>query len=609
MLGMKVRVLPGKTIRIRTEACGTFNADFDGDELNIHVPQGEEAYAEIMGPSSFEEMCRSTQNGKSLIKICQDGISGGYRMTKGWVFLDKSSFFNLCMCLPHRDIFTRMEEIKEVYRWKGLAQNDVQASKLLYSGYGIFSMLLPNNLDYENQNKSLLIKKKKEDGTIVEEFEPVVIIRGVMISGQLNKDVLGQSFNSLLALLPSMYSNKICLDFCSDYGYIVDAFLLEKGFSIGLGDCLPPKDKIGSRKEQIDSAVIKSYLEAQLALQKEKNLEWKEMRILSSLNKAHDIGSVIAKKCLDQNNGLADAVLSGAKGNLTNITQIFAIVGQQNIEGRRVPKVFKGNLSELSKEAITRNRSLPHFLPDEVIVQKLSELDQQEGKEPEMMKLLEYLFLGGGFVSHSYIEGLSPAEFFYHAMSGRTAVAEHAVKVSASGYGERKMVKTMEDLKVSYTGTITNSRGTIVSFGYGGDGIDGGHLMGTKQGLSFINIGWWVNRLNTNLEYAKWTTNGEGKELKETRTKQADENQARLKIQKEKEKGEKEKKEKQKVEEENQRMENYNPPSPTYNAERSPSPVYQSTQEFVRESSETISNNQLTSSLSPPSKLEDSFTL
>lgn len=514
MLGHKARLLPWKTIRLNVSSASPYNADFDGDEFNLHTAQTYESRAELKTTSSFEENCITPQNGKTIIGICQDNITGGFLLTDGWIYFTRDTFFNLCMCSPRWDfayIFIRMNEIKEVFRWKNLAKSDEEAEKLLFSGYGIFSMLLPNDLEYTNYNKGRFVKisinskitgNKNDDYKIISKEEPVVITRGVMLSGSLNKDVLGKSFNSLISLIARLYSKRKVIEFVSDYGFIIDYFLLMRGFSVGIGDCLPPDNKANSVKEEVKMAITKSFLEAHVAMEKESNEEWLEGRIINALNKAHDIGSKVAKECLGSDNSFAIMVGSGAKGNPVNITQIIALLGQQNVEGKRVQEVLNG-------------RTLYHYPRTSLINNASNIVLTRIEDQTTLMNELNSVFESRGMIIHSYIQGLKPAEMFFHAMSGRIGVAEHAVRVSASGYGERKMVKMLEDLMISYNGTVVNSRGTVVSFSYGNDNIDGSYYTGTKQGMSFINMEWVVNRLNADVEYRKWLLEQEGKLIRE----------------------------------------------------------------------------------------------
>lgn len=153
------------------------------------------------------------------------------------------------------------------------------------------------------------------------------------------------------------------------------------------------------------------------------------------MNRARDDAGSSAQKSLSESNNLKAMVTAGSKGSFINISQMTACVGQQNVEGKRIPYGFIG-------------RTLPHFTKDDY--------------GPEIR----------GFVENSYLRGLTPQEFFFHAMGGREGLIDTAVKTSETGYIQRRLVKAMEDIMVKYDGTVRNSLGDVIQFLYGEDGMD-----------------------------------------------------------------------------------------------------------------------------------------
>ena len=77
-----------------------------------------------------------------------------------------------------------------------------------------------------------------------------------------------------------------------------------------------------------------------------------------------------------------------------------------------------------------------------------------------------------GFVESSYKDGLNPTEFFFHAIGGREGLVDTAIRTSQSGYLQRRLVNALQDLEVKYDGTVKETRGMIVQFQYGEDGVD-----------------------------------------------------------------------------------------------------------------------------------------
>jgi DNA-directed RNA polymerase II subunit RPB1 len=161
-----------------------------------------------------------------------------------------------------------------------------------------------------------------------------------------------------------------------------------------------------------------------------------EKKVNETLNSATDSAGKLVQGSLSHRNHIKNMVIAGSKGSYINISQIIACVGQQNVEGKRIPFCFN-------------KRTLPHFTKDDF------------GPESR------------GFVENSYLSGLTPQEFFFHAMGGREGIIDTAVKTSETGYIQRRLVKALEDVMIKYDGTVRNSLGHIIQFIYGEDGMSG----------------------------------------------------------------------------------------------------------------------------------------
>ena len=168
-----------------------------------------------------------------------------------------------------------------------------------------------------------------------------------------------------------------------------------------------------------------------------------EYKANEQLNKAGQKAGLLVQKALLPRNHLKNMVSAGSKGNPTNILQIIAFVGQQNVEGKRIPFNFQ-------------NRTLPHFLKD------------------------DYLSESKGFVENSFLKGLTPQEFYFHAMGGREGIIDTAVKTSQTGYIQRRLIKALEDIMIKYDGTVRNSLGHLMQFLYGEDGMAGEYIEDQK---------------------------------------------------------------------------------------------------------------------------------
>jgi DNA-directed RNA polymerase II subunit RPB1 len=320
----------------------------------------------------------SPQSSKPNMAIVQDSLLGAYRMTQGVKKITKCQFFNLIGKIDMKDdILTRVQHVRRILKEKG---KKVQC----FNGKGLFSMFLPKDLIYEKRN----------DG---DPKEPVLKIwRGVLYEGTLNKAILGASHNSLIQVINKEYGADAASYFIDCVQFITNGWLMIEGFTVGLGDCLVTSEQ---KQQEIQDVIKKCYIEAEGLKNTTAHPNIREMRINASLNKAKDIGLRIAKGALDQNNNFLSTVHSGSKGAMFNIAQITGLLGQQNLKGQRVPLLLSNG-----------RRTLPHY---------------PFGKLPPEME-----YESRGFIASSFIHGLNPREFYFHAMSGREGISDKHIVVS-----------------------------------------------------------------------------------------------------------------------------------------------------------------------------------
>ena len=305
-------------------------------------------------------------------------------MTKGEVKIDKGRFFDICMRGINVDgsnwttkyILEKIELITKIFKEKGKKTTP-------FIGKSIFSLLLPNDFIYNKKNDA-------------DKNEPIVkIYRGVLIEGAMNKSNLGASHNSIIQVLNKEYGPDIASTFVDNVQFVTNGFLEIMGFSVGIEDCIATKD------DEIEDVIEKCFIEAKEVEENTHHAGIREMRISAALSKAKDIGLRIAKDALDPDNNFVSTVTSGSKGDFFNIAQVTGLLGQQNLTGKRIEMMLNQG-----------KRSLPHY--------------PFEGLTKEM----EYE--SRGFVKHSFIHGLNPQEFYFHAMSGREGVTDKVV-VSVKG--------------------------------------------------------------------------------------------------------------------------------------------------------------------------------
>lgn len=450
MLAMKILIKKHRTIRMNLSICKTFNADFDGDEMNFHVPQGVEAQAELELLSGVEHHIISPQSSKSNIAIVQDSLLGAYKMTSGIRRVTKAIFFNIFMNIRlDIDVMKRIRQIDSVYAEKGLPADSC------YSGKGLFSLFLPEDFNYEHVNNA-------------DPNEPCVKIeKGVLFQGAIDKSIIGSSHSSIIQLINKEYSPKQALLFVDCVQFCATHWLLHDGFTVGFNDCLiVDKDQYKKTQEVIQ----KCYIEASAYKKTTTHPVVREIRIKSALNKAKDVGLRLAKESLASTNNFMSTVISGSKGDFFNISQITGLLGQQDLCGQRVPyKLSNGR------------RSLPHY-----------------PITGDMTNEVEYE--SRGFISSSFIKGLNPREFMFHAMSGREGITDTAMGTATSGYIQRKIVKLTEDINVQYDGTVRDHTGRIYQYIYGDNNIDPIKTTKVRGIQQFCNIARIVSRLNTRHE-------------------------------------------------------------------------------------------------------------
>jgi DNA-directed RNA polymerase beta' subunit len=508
--------------------------------MNIFPAQSEQTRAECADILSTEANFMSGQDSKPMLSIKQDGMTGGYKLTYGRIPVTRHAFMD-CVSLEQWDIsfiINKIEHIKKVYRWCGMLDEEIQRLKniklkefnyqknnlqneldtlreqrdncknkklkteikdkitaikeqienltepildlkiieleaednLLYTGHSLFSMLLPDNFEYS------CINGMSPDG------KPVKVTRGVLISGTLNKKAMGNSSGSLMHHIAKDYGNRRAIEFVSYYQIIINNWLMVNGFSIGIADC------IAKNEDEIERSINKCLLEASAIMQTEKDPDILEVKLMGILNKARDIGQIQANKALEPDNNLVAMIRSGAKGNDFNIAQITGLVGQQAVSGNRIPKTFG-------------SRTIPHYVKTSILSDAPDIIPvtiDEKNSDSIILKLAE----SRGFVKNSYFKGLSPAEFFFHAAGGREGLIDSAIKTADTGYIQRKITKMVEDLKISYQGTITNHRNNILEFAYGSDNMDATRLIDTgKENITFIDIAHTVECLNKDLEW------------------------------------------------------------------------------------------------------------
>jgi len=457
IMAHRVRVMPWRTLRFNECVCAPYNADFDGDEMNLHVPQTEEAKAEAISLMGVQNNLVSPGQGNLVVSPTQDFLSAMYLLTRKSMFFDRSQFSQI-VCY-----FSDAQEqidlpppaiIKPVELWTGKQLIAVMIRPKQTS---------PVFVSFTFRTKNAAKHEGTEDEQCMEANDGWVIFQNSeLLCGILNKQVMGGGKKGLIYALLRFYGPGVAREVMGRIAKVSARFLGNWGFSIGIGD-VTPSEELQSQKAAIIeegyaavTAMIKEYslgsIECLPGMDQEGSLETQIQTRLS------EIRSAAGNACVNNLHHLnATRVMeqAGSKGSSINIAQMVACVGQQVVSGSRIPEGFV-------------DRCLPHFLI--------------KAKEPKAK----------GFVANSFFSGLEPTEFFFHTMCGREGLVDTAVKTAETGYMQRRLMKAMEDLSVKYDGSTRNSSGDLVQFTYGDDGLDPTDLDDQNTGVNFKSLLKWA---------------------------------------------------------------------------------------------------------------------
>jgi DNA-directed RNA polymerase II subunit RPB1 len=478
IMAHRVKTQNHKTFRLNLAVVSPYNADFDGDEMNMHVPQSQTAMAEAENLMAVPYMIVSPQSNKPVMGIIQDSLLSTYLFTSRDIFIERDLFMNGIG--PYMSGMSSMssmgDKIVDIINKPALliSQRVLKALTALGMDYGFRAPMTrgnrpttttangpstsssPNESHNKPSFKQLWTGKQyfssildprvnirrvcngapENDNEMSYTDTRVLISKGYLLRGRIDKKSIGTSEGSLIHTMFNDLGPHETMQFMNKIQKIANYWILHNGFTVGIkdtiiGDYTKVYDILESVKEKVNVII-----DTKANKNNSKNTDHiLEQEINSELNGARDEAGNYVQKVLSFNNNFKSTVYAGSKGNNLNIAQVIACLGQQNIEGHRVSYGF-------------RNRTLPHY------------------------DKMDIGYESRGFVENSYISALKPQEFFFHAMAGREGIIDTACKTAQSGYTQRRVVKSLEDVSVRYDGTVRDSYGNIVQFLYGEDGID-----------------------------------------------------------------------------------------------------------------------------------------
>ncbi len=427
ILAHRVRVMKGKTFRLNPLVCPPYNADFDGDEMNLHVPRIEEAVAEAEEILLVEKNIKTPRYGGPIIGGRQDYISGAYLMTVKTRLLTE-------------------EEVLELLSkagYKGdLPEPAILHPKPLWTGKQIVSLFLPEDFSYEGRAK-INAGPLACDNYDCFNDSYIVIRNGKLLEGVFDKNAIGaEQPNNVLHIIALEYGDAKARELLDTLYRSFIRMLEVRGLTLSLSDVdIPQKarDEIAKLTEEAKNEIaqmIKEFHEGKLEPIPGRTMEESlEIKIINRLQELFRKSQEVAVNYMDPFNDVFIMARTGARGSETNIAQMVAMLGQQVVRGKRIHRGF-------------RKRTLAHFVEDDL--------------SPEAK----------GFVKGNFRYGLRPTEVFFHAAAGREGLVDTAVKTSQSGYMQRRLINALNDLVVLHDGTVRDAYGNLIQIKYGEDGVD-----------------------------------------------------------------------------------------------------------------------------------------
>ena len=386
------------------------------------MPQDPESEAELKNLAAVPYQIISPANNSSIIGIYQDSMLGSYQFTREGISFSPREAMNLLMMFNG---INENELTKNAESEKGITNFDI-----------LTQIMPPLSIKYKTE----AFKEDKDDPKTSNAI--LEIKNGKYIRGQMDKKVLGGRTTGLLQRICNDFGNMASAKFIDDLQNVVTEYMKSTAFSVGISDLISDHKTneeivkiITQKKNDVKNLIDQTQIGIFENNTGKTNVEEFETQVNNILNQATSESGKVGLKSLAKDNRFVTMVLAGSKGSDLNISFMISCLGQQNVDGKRIPYGFE-------------HRTLPHY----------TKYDDSPGAR--------------GFVENSYINGLSPQELFFHAMGGRVGLIDTAVKTSSTGYIQRRLIKGLEDLMVSYDMTVRTNKNKIVQFAYGEDNID-----------------------------------------------------------------------------------------------------------------------------------------
>ncbi len=426
MMGHTVRILSDRTFRFNLAVCTPYNADFDGDEMNLHVLQNEEARAEARIIMKVEEQMLSPRFGGPIIGGIHDHITAMFLLTHRNPRFTEEDTINM---ISYVDV-------------DHLPDPEIIDGKKYYRGRDIFSLILPEGFNARFSSKLCAGSEGKCPYEDRVEDKEVYIRSGKLLTGTIDEAAISPFSGVIIEKIFKKYGPSVASTFVDRMTRLAIGVLNVIGFTTSIHDYDIPEDAVSSIRSVSKEAVakinklIENYQAGLLEPLPGRSVdETLEIEILGVTGQVRDQSGKIASAHLGLNNPSVIMARSGARAKMLNISEVAGMVGQQSVRGGRINRGYTG-------------RTLSHFEKGDI------------GAEAR------------GFVQSSYKNGLNPLEYFLHSIGGREGLVDTAVRTSRSGYMQRRLINAFENLKIDEKRRVVDTSGSIIQFSYGEDGID-----------------------------------------------------------------------------------------------------------------------------------------
>ena len=503
MMAHRTYIMPGRTMRLNLSAASPYNADFDGDEMNMHVPQSEGARAEVCSIMNVAQQTVSPQSNKPIIGLVMDALVGSCFLTANNVFLEKHEMMQLVTAM-HYDAVGRSSRFV-------LPPPAILKPKPLWTGKQLYSVLIPGALnlerrvrDLESDKEALVWPARDRRGnaikgeTWINPYMPrslnderiVVVQSGELLSGMLCKQTVGATAASLVHVIFKDFGWEAIRRFLSDAQRVVNRWLSWRGFSVGIEDCIADPQTRKRVDNVIDCTLdsIKAFSEFSTKMadpcdgdgddnDKQQHRERGRARKKRANNNnnnndnkgargTHGRGRPGKRAHLDENEreAYASRLTNKVMGHAGDIVQSHTTMHNNSV---------RAMITAQSKGSVFNATQMSGCVGQQCVEGRRIHSDSGS-RTMACFRHAQAVLLAAscGFVRNSFERGLDFVEMYFHMMGGREGIVDTAVKTAETGYIQRRCIKSMESLQVKDNGRVLNANGEIVQFAYGGDGID-----------------------------------------------------------------------------------------------------------------------------------------